>query len=337
MTMASRSSLLASAFIAAAVLAGCAKQPVEDVLATACPPVQIAVPADRLGHRNEQGTLRFVAAMDELISSCRQDEDDLEVEIAFTLRAERGPGLKNDLVPLTYFLATVDPTREIVDKQILNVEFDLGQDKALSALRETVTLRLPASKEASGANYSLYLGFQPDQQPVQKDAKTAQSAPKKTEALERTAAGAAPKKPASSATERAAGTQTAAVGESRNPSPRDGSVRRNGSDVIEIVFALNSSALPAGADGELRAFIEALDKSRSHVLRILTSVDSKARVAGASADETERYNVWLAGRRTNRIQDWLESNGSGLRFTLEPALIQNDRSRRVRIETNPLG
>lgn len=133
---------------------------------TACPPAQIAVPADRIGHNNEEGELRFVARMDELVSSCRQEEEDVEIDIAFTMSAERGPAFEGEPVRLTYFLATVDPNRQIVDKQILDMQLDFASDQPVSALRESITLRLPASTEASGANYNLYLGFQPDLQPA---------------------------------------------------------------------------------------------------------------------------------------------------------------------------
>ena len=151
--------------LAASLLAACAGQ-VGDQASTACPPAQIAVPSDRIGHTDEDGELRFVATMAELVSSCRQDEDDVEVDIAFTMSVERGPAFEEKPVRLTYFLATVDPEREIVDKQILDVQLDFEPDQPASALREAVTLRLPASTEASGANYSLYIGFQPDRQPA---------------------------------------------------------------------------------------------------------------------------------------------------------------------------
>ena len=150
---------------AAALLSACANQTGDPAL-TACPPAQIAVPSDRIGHSNEDGELRFVATMEQLASSRRRDENDIEVDIAFTMSAERGPAFEGRPVRLTYFLATVDPKREIVDKQILDVELDFASDQPKSALRESVTLRLPASTEASGANYSLYLGFQPDRQPA---------------------------------------------------------------------------------------------------------------------------------------------------------------------------
>jgi outer membrane protein OmpA-like peptidoglycan-associated protein len=298
-----------AAVASALLLTACASQPGERA-ELACPPVQIAVPADRLGHNNEKGELRFVAVMDELISSCRQDEENLEVEITFTMSAERGPAFDDEQVDLTYFLATVDPNRNIVDKQILGVQLDLGNDKALSALNETVTLRLPASTEASGANYSLYLGFQPDQQPRQRDAKAAPSS--------RTSAG-----------------KTTAANIPKEA--QTGTVRLAEDGAVEIVFALNSSALPSGAADQLGALVQRLDKSRRYVLRVQTSLDSRARVAGASAEETERYNTWLAERRAKRVEEWLLSNQNGVEFSVDPLIVENDRTRRVRIEPVPIG
>jgi len=164
MTVLSKARSLAPTLAATALLAACAGQPGSSAL-TACPPAQIAVPADRIGYNGQDGELRFVAVMDQLVSSCRQDEGDLEIDIAFTMSAEPGPAFEDQPVQLTYFLATVDPNRTIVDKQILDVELDVDPDLPVSAVREEVTLRLPASTEASGANYDLYIGFQPDAQP----------------------------------------------------------------------------------------------------------------------------------------------------------------------------
>lgn len=291
------------------LVGACASQPTERA-ELACPPVQIAVPADRLGHNNDKGELRFVAVMDELISNCRQDEENLEVEITFTMSAERGPAFDEDSVDLTYFLATVDPNRDIVDKQILDVQLDLGDNKAISSLSETVTLRLPASTEASGANYSLYLGFQPDQQPRQRDASsTTPAAPVRGQK----AAASVPKE------------------------AQTGTVRLAEDGAVEIVFALNSSALPSGAVDQLGALMQRLDRTKRYVLRVQTSLDSKARVAGASLEETERYNTWLAERRAKRVEQWLQSNKNGVEFSVDPSIVDNDRSRRVRIEPVPIG
>ncbi len=161
MSMISRSFAPASAAVLLSFLSACAGQ-TDDLALNACPPAQIAVPSDRIGYNNADGELRFVGILEQLTSSCRRDEDDVEVDITFIMRAERGPAFEDKPVRLNYFLATVDPKREIVDKQVLGLQLDFEPDQAESALRESVTLRLPASTEASGANYSLYLGFQPD-------------------------------------------------------------------------------------------------------------------------------------------------------------------------------
>jgi outer membrane protein OmpA-like peptidoglycan-associated protein len=310
-----------AAVAAALLLTACASQP-RDVADVACPPVQIAVPADRLGHNNEAGELRFVAVMDELISSCRQADDNLEVEITFTMSAERGPAFDDEELDVTYFLATVDPNRDIVDKQILSVRLDLGDDKALSALSETVTLSLPAATEASGANYSLYLGFQPDQQPGQREARASPPA--------RAASGGA-----------AAPTPESAASRQSAPSiPKEtqtGTVRLAEDGAVEIVFALNSSVLPSGAEDRLGALIQSLDKGKRYMLRVQTSLDSQAQVVGASAEETQRYNTWLAERRAKRVENWLLSNQNGVDFSIAPSLVEDDRSRRVRIEPVPIG
>lgn len=134
-------------------------------LETACPPTQIAVPSDRVGHSDESGRLRYVATIEQLTSSCRTDDEFVEVDIAFDLKAERGPVFQERPVDLSYYIATVDPKREIVDKQILNVSLALAADQTEHSIRESLTLRLPVSSDATGANYSLYIGFQPDQQP----------------------------------------------------------------------------------------------------------------------------------------------------------------------------
>ena len=303
------------AAVSTCLLAACAGDSADPLLA-ACPPAQIAVPADQIGHNNRDGELRFVARMGELASSCRQEEDDVEVDIAFTMSAERGPAFEDRSVGLVYFLATVDPNRAIIDKQILNVQLDFLPDQPISALREEVTLRLPASTEASGANYNLYLGFQPDQQPEQAEAPQQTGAPEQTAAI-------VPGPTAASTSE--------------NPIS-NGAATDVGANALEIVFDVNSSILPNGADDQLRTFIQTLDKDESYVLRVQTSVDSDSSVIGAdSVDETERYNLWLAERRFKRVEAWLQENADGRQFTLEPSIIESEDSRYVRIELSTVG
>ncbi len=143
------------------VLGGCATTPGSDV-ATACPTTKIAVPSDRIGHSDDQGRIRYVVTMERLITSCQIVDGHVDVDLAFDLKAERGPVFDDRPMKLDYYVATVDPRREIVDKQVLGVELTLAPAQTESVVREELTLRLPISDDASGANYNLYLGFQPE-------------------------------------------------------------------------------------------------------------------------------------------------------------------------------
>ncbi|MGI9508538.1 MAG: hypothetical protein ACR2QJ_04215 [Geminicoccaceae bacterium] len=131
--------------------------------------------------------------------------------------------------------------------------------------------------------------------------------------------------------------ETAALDPGSKSDPK-GSAELVGDGALEIVFATNSSYFPAGAGDQLRAFMKTLDKDKSYVLRIQTSVDGAAGVPGAtSTEEAARYNSWLAERRFKRVEAWILKNSDGRKLNLKPSLVENDGSRRVRVEPNPLG
>ncbi len=156
------SKLGAGAIIAAIMsLGACSPKPAAD-LGSACPPTQLAVPSDSIGHSDEEGNIRYVATLEKLVSGCSVNADHVAVDLAFDVKAERGPAFQEEPINLTYYIATVDPKREIVDKKLLDVALELQPEQAAYSVREELTLHLPISSDASGANYSLYLGFQPD-------------------------------------------------------------------------------------------------------------------------------------------------------------------------------
>ncbi len=159
MTLPSRSWIgtVTATFLA---LGGCAVNG-GDKLVDACPPTQIAVPSDSIGHSDEEGRIRFVVTMEKLSSSCRIDGDQIIVDLTFNVKAEKGPVFEDNLIELTYYIATVGPKREIVDKELLDFEVALDADQIERTIREELTLQLPASTDVTGSNYNLYLGFQP--------------------------------------------------------------------------------------------------------------------------------------------------------------------------------
>ena len=150
------------AVVAMTALASCTTDGTGEV-ETACPSSQIAVPSDQIGHSDGEGRIRYVATIEQLVSDCRIDEDHVAVDLAFNVKTERGPVFVDEPINLTYYIATIDPSREIIDKQLLDVSMQLGPEQAESIVRQELTLRLPLPSDVTGANYNLYLGFQPEE------------------------------------------------------------------------------------------------------------------------------------------------------------------------------
>ncbi len=124
------------------------------------------------------------------------------------------------------------------------------------------------------------------------------------------------------------------------PGPNDskkGRVTIADGGALEITFASNSSYFPQGWGEPLREFLDQVVEGESYIVRVQTSVDNAASVAGASSeDEAIKYNQWLAERRFERVKSWLLKNTDSSTLKIEPEIV-NDGSRRVTVKMNPLG
>jgi len=132
--------------------------------------------------------------------------------------------------------------------------------------------------------------------------------------------------------------QLTAVTSPANGLDKKGKVALSDSGALEITFATNSSYLPQGSRAQLRAFLDRIDQGKSYVVRVQTSIDTASSVVGTSSKaEAARYNQWLADRRFERVKAWLLKNSEGSTLQIESTEVNNDNSRRVVVELNPLG
>lgn len=132
--------------------------------------------------------------------------------------------------------------------------------------------------------------------------------------------------------------QLSALNPEQQKADKEGQVTMTEKGTLEITFATNSSYFPQGWNEPLQAFLDGLDKGKSYIVRIHTSIDGGTSVAGTSSeDEAARYNRWLADRRFERVKSWLEKNNDASTLQIEPVDVSDDGSRRVVIELNPLG
>lgn len=106
-----------------------------------------------------------------------------------------------------------------------------------------------------------------------------------------------------------------------------------GAPALTITFDMNSSYFPAGAARELRAFLDSLPTEGPIEIELAGAVGTSA-VRGASAEEAQRYNAWMAERRIERVAEWLQQNAGNRQITLADKLNENDPSREVRLRAN---
>jgi hypothetical protein len=106
-----------------------------------------------------------------------------------------------------------------------------------------------------------------------------------------------------------------------------------GAPALAITFEMNSSYFPAGVGRELRAFLDSLPTDGPVEIELLGAVGSSA-VRGASGEEAQRYNAWMAERRIERVVEWLEQNAGSRQLTFAEKLVENDPSRQVRLRAS---
>ena len=132
----------------------------------ACPSAAILQGAERTatyaGDSDSPDTLEYLAVVTNLTSACRFVPDGVDVDLGFDVIAERGPAMSGDEVELTYFVATLGPTGEVLAKQLLSSEIDFAGEERVAGIAEQLTYRLPAVTAGQGQDYLIYLGFQLD-------------------------------------------------------------------------------------------------------------------------------------------------------------------------------
>jgi hypothetical protein len=151
-----------------ALLAACASSKPEQVkqAAAACPAALLLDGAERTtsyrGDDRSPNALQYLAVLTNLKSTCRYNDQGVDVDLGLDLIAQRGPAGTQDSVPLTYFIATIGPDKQILSKQLLDSEVVFTKDEELAGVNEQLTLRLPAVTPERASAYALYLGFQLD-------------------------------------------------------------------------------------------------------------------------------------------------------------------------------
>jgi hypothetical protein len=105
---------------------------------------------------------------------------------------------------------------------------------------------------------------------------------------------------------------------------------------LVITFATNSSYFPPGTGKQLRSLIRGMAAGERYRIILQAGVSGSDKVAGASTpEEARRYNRWLAERRVERVQTWLNENAAGADLVIEPQYLPGNEERTVVVQVAP--
>jgi outer membrane protein OmpA-like peptidoglycan-associated protein len=111
-----------------------------------------------------------------------------------------------------------------------------------------------------------------------------------------------------------------------------------GQDELVITFPTNSSYFPPGTGARLRTLLRELGEDRGYRVVVQASVSGSLKVVGAeSPEEAAKYNQWLAERRVERVQSWLDHNVKDSPLEVRPEYRADDDSRQVVVRLVPSG
>ena len=138
-----------------------------------CPATLLLAGAERTtayrpGAEARASDIRYLAALFDLTSACRyytgEDGTWVDVDLAFSLVAERGPAMSGD-EEVRYFVQAVGPDGRTIPGAQWMLSGDLGFEDGQERVgwSEELTLRLPSVTSDSGAGYTLYVGFPLDE------------------------------------------------------------------------------------------------------------------------------------------------------------------------------
>jgi len=96
--------------------------------------------------------------------SCTARRGRMEIELAMSIDATRGPAAAARADQLSYFVAVTDQQRNILNKQVFQtaVRFPSGQNRA-TLMDEGARLTLAVSPERPSWSYTILVGFQLDE------------------------------------------------------------------------------------------------------------------------------------------------------------------------------
>ena len=156
---------LLAAAAALLALGGCGGD--EAVTVLTCPQVYVVADASRLieyapGDGRDLIDKRFEAEIEQVEWLCSffTEENRVETEVRFALRAEMGPAAQQRQARFPYFVVVTAPSGEVLAKQVFAIDIAFPGNARMIRHIESVFQTLSYGSLAEASRYTVYIGFQ---------------------------------------------------------------------------------------------------------------------------------------------------------------------------------
>jgi hypothetical protein len=101
--------------------------------------------------------------MSDIAVTCGTRRDRVDVDIAFEIRVAEGPALAkvapDRKVALEYFVAIIDPQRQVVARRTFNADFQFTGNRTKLQSKEELSQHIPLASQTAGGAYQIAVGF----------------------------------------------------------------------------------------------------------------------------------------------------------------------------------
>lgn len=91
---------------------------------------------------------------------CTYREGEVEMEMAVTIAARRGPADKSRKAPAKYFIAIMNPEEKVIAKRIFDVNLSFPVNIDAGSRTDTLVQKIPLEKGEQGYRYRIIAGLQ---------------------------------------------------------------------------------------------------------------------------------------------------------------------------------
>ena len=111
------------------------------------------------GAQQTNDNIMFDAVIADLDYICA-DQDSVVTEVSFSIQAQRGPALNNDVQTLTYFVVVIRDNYMVTAKKKFTTQVRFAPGQTTAGVRETVVQRFADFEIPKKYHYEIFVGFE---------------------------------------------------------------------------------------------------------------------------------------------------------------------------------